>query len=89
MSPSDREHAQSCRELAEAMTEYIEDALTPADRVLIDKHLAMCRGCRNYLDQMERTIDAVQACGHREVPTETKERLLDLFERWKEESLPT
>src|SRR4029078_3367823 len=47
----------SCREVVELVTAYLEGALTEAEEVRFEEHLAMCDGCAAYLDQMRRTID--------------------------------
>ena len=41
----------ACQELVEAVTDFVEGALSNADRARFDEHLGACRGCRTYLDQ--------------------------------------
>ena len=81
----DHEDHVTCRELAEAMSEYIDDELTPEERKLIDTHLGLCGGCKNYLDQMQATIDAVGRLRGEPPPEETKQELLGLFRAWKQQ----
>jgi predicted anti-sigma-YlaC factor YlaD len=73
----------TCKELVELVTDYLEGALTPAERARFDAHLAGCRGCRAYLDQMRRTIRMLGTLTEESVPTEARERLLRTFRDWK------
>ena len=47
----------TCRELTEFLSRYIEDDLTPEERKAFDRHVGMCRGCRDYVDSYVRTIE--------------------------------
>lgn len=46
----------TCRELIDFLWRYFEDDLTPAERKVFDRHLAMCRKCRAYLDSYRKTV---------------------------------
>ena len=46
----------SCQELVELVTEYLDDALPPADRARFEAHIADCDGCTGYLEQIRVTI---------------------------------
>jgi anti-sigma factor RsiW len=49
----------TCQELVETVTAYLEGRLGAAECASFEAHLAVCEGCRTYLDQMRRTIAAV------------------------------
>jgi anti-sigma factor RsiW len=51
----------NCNELVELVTDYLEDALPPADRARFEEHLADCPGCEAYLGQMRVTLRVVGA----------------------------
>lgn len=59
-------HRQSvaCRQLVELVTSYLEDALSPAQRVRVEQHLAACGNCRDYLAQMRRVIAVARNTMH-------------------------
>ena len=79
---ADVEHL-TCKEFVEVLTDYLEDALDPAERADIERHIVICRGCSNYIEQMRRTIDLVGRVaddGPDGVPTDT---LLGLFREWQ------
>ena len=46
----------SCLELVELVNDYLDDALPPLERMRFDEHLAVCEGCRIYVEQMQTTI---------------------------------
>jgi Putative zinc-finger len=72
----------SCRELAELVTDYLEDALTPAERAACERHLRGCGDCRGYLDQMRETIAALGELAPGELPAARREELLASFRAW-------
>jgi predicted anti-sigma-YlaC factor YlaD len=74
----------SCQELVELVTEYLEETLPEHERALFEDHLATCAGCRNYLDQMRRTIQMVGALKEEAIPDDAKEQLLRAFRVWKQ-----
>jgi anti-sigma factor RsiW len=79
MAPSD---ALSCKELVELVTAYLDGALSPADRTRFDEHLATCDGCRNYVDQMRRTIALTGHLSESTLSGRTRDRLLEAFRSW-------
>ena len=56
MSRTDVEHL-TCREFVEVLTDYLEGALAPAERAEIERHIVICRGCSNYVEQFRSTIE--------------------------------
>lgn len=54
-----RSEQLTCREVVERTTDYLEDALGPADRHRLEAHLDSCRHCRTFLAQMRTTIRAL------------------------------
>jgi anti-sigma factor RsiW len=51
--------ALSCQELVELLTDYLEGALSIAERQRVERHLASCDGCTAYVEQFRVTIRAV------------------------------
>ena len=56
----------SCQEVVELVTDYLEGELDDETRAELESHLGLCPGCHTYFEQMRRTIDQL---GH--VPVET------------------
>jgi anti-sigma factor RsiW len=73
----------TCQELVELVTDYLEDALPPADRLRFEDHLGICPGCATYLDQMRVTIQAAGHISEESLDPVVRDQLLDLFRNWK------
>ena len=73
----------ACRELVELVTDYLEGALPPVERARFEEHLADCRHCRAYLDQMRRTIRALGALTEEALDPAARDELLRRFRAWR------
>ena len=51
----------TCQELTELVTEYAEGRMSLGRRMEFWMHLAMCRHCRAYVEQLRATVRAVGA----------------------------
>ena len=73
----------TCKQVAEAVTGYLENSLTFWERVRFQMHLGMCFGCRNYLNQMKHTIQTLQKLPTEPIPPQIRDELLERFRNWK------
>jgi anti-sigma factor RsiW len=73
----------ACQELVEVVTDYLEGALSAADRTRFEEHLARCEGCSTYLDQMRRTIELTGRLTQDQIPERIRTELLRAFRGWK------
>ena len=73
----------ACRELVELVTDYLEGRLSAREYYQFEAHLALCEGCRTYLEQMRQTIRALGRLTEDAVQPEVRARLLDVFREWK------
>ena len=73
----------TCRELVELITDYLEGLLCQVERMRFEEHLATCSGCRNYLDQMRRTINTLGRLTEDNLAPVARDELLKLFRNWK------
>jgi anti-sigma factor RsiW len=71
-----------CREAVELVTDYLEGALSAADRARLEGHLAACPHCSQYLAQMRRTLDALGRIEPETLEPAVQEELVALFRRW-------
>ena len=74
----------TCHQLVELVTEYLEEAMEPAEQAQLEQHLAGCRPCRHYLDQMRRTIQTVGHLPEESVTPAAQVELLKVFRAWKQ-----
>ncbi|GAB4436068.1 MAG: hypothetical protein OHK0015_27470 [Chloroflexi bacterium OHK40] len=73
----------TCRELVELVTDYLEQALPAPERARFDAHLAACEGCRDYLDQIRRTIGVLGRLDPATLTDDERTRLIALFRGWR------
>jgi anti-sigma factor RsiW len=73
----------ACNELVELVTAYLEERLPEPDVRRLEAHLATCEGCRNYVDQMRETIDALGHLPEQPLAPEVREELLAAFRGWR------
>jgi anti-sigma factor RsiW len=67
-----------CQQWVELVTAYVEGALPRRVTKAVDRHLAGCKHCREYLAQMRQTIRVTgELPGDDEIPPE----LLDALEQ--------
>jgi len=73
----------TCEELVELVTEYLETALSPADRARFEEHMMTCPSCQAHLDQMKGTIETVGRLSMDGLPPAAERDLLEAFRDWK------
>jgi predicted anti-sigma-YlaC factor YlaD len=73
----------SCQEVVELVTDYLEGALPPEEKALFEEHLALCDGCRWYVEQIRITIATVGRIEESDVPPELRDGLLAAFRERK------
>lgn len=73
-----------CQELVELVTDYLEDRLSPVDRIRFEAHIADCEYCATYLEQMRQTIRTLGRISEGSLSDDAKETLLEAFRSWRE-----
>jgi predicted anti-sigma-YlaC factor YlaD len=73
----------TCRELVELVSDYLEGALSAADRARFEEHLKGCEPCRTYLEQMRLVIEVSGRLSEESLDPEARDALLDAFRSWK------
>jgi anti-sigma factor RsiW len=72
----------TCQEVAELLTDYLEGLLTPREHARFDRHIAACRDCTLYIEQMRLTIAVSGRIRSDEIPPGVREELLQAFRGW-------
>jgi anti-sigma factor RsiW len=75
----------SCQELVELVTEYLDGALTPEDRLAFERHIAICPPCRGYVAEIRWTIAVAGELTEDNIPPAARDGMLEVFQSWKEE----
>jgi anti-sigma factor RsiW len=75
----------ACQQAVELVTDYLEDALSPAARRRFETHLAGCPHCTEYLAQMRATIKLTGELTPADLTPGMQAELIALYRRWKDE----
>ncbi len=66
----------SCKDVLEALTEYLEGDLTAEDRARFERHMQDCPPCDAFLQTYQKSGDlAREVLKNREVPAELNDRV--------------
>ena len=68
-----------CTEEVELMTEYLEGALPEADARRLERHLATCPGCTEYLDHMRTLAGGLGGLDEAALPPGIRDDLIAAF----------
>jgi len=74
-----------CQQVVELVTDYLEGALSDADRQRFERHLAGCPHCTEYLAQMRETILLAGRVAPEDLTPVMRTELTDLYRRWRAE----
>ena len=69
----------SCRQVVELVTAYLDGALDARMTRRVEVHLALCEGCRVYLEQMRLTIAGLSRCEPPPLPEDVCRDLAEAF----------
>jgi anti-sigma factor RsiW len=75
----------ACQEVVELVTDYVEGALSAAERRRFEHHLAGCPHCTEYLAQMRETIRLTGRLTTEDLTSEMRADFTDLYRRWRAE----
>ena len=74
-----------CREAVELVTDYLEDALSPAQRRRFEAHLAHCPDCPEYLAQMRATVALAERVTPDDLTPRMQEEFIGVYRRWRDD----
>ena len=78
-----RRRALVCRQAVALVTDYLEGALTPADRERFEAHIADCSHCRTYLEQIRTTIALTGRVEPGDLDPQAQDELIALYRSWR------
>ena len=73
----------SCRQVVGLVTEYLEGALSDADRRRFEAHIAGCPNCTEYLAEMRTTLRLMGRLDPERLPDRVQRELVRAFRDWK------
>jgi anti-sigma factor RsiW len=74
-----------CRDAVALMSDYLDHRLPGRDTKILERHLADCPHCHEYLDQLRATIDALGRAGPDDLSPEALDELVAVYRRWRQE----
>jgi anti-sigma factor (TIGR02949 family) len=73
----------TCQQLVELVTDYLDGALTSADRARFESHLSACSGCATNVEQLRETVRLTgRRLTEEMLPDDMRETLLRQFRDW-------
>jgi anti-sigma factor RsiW len=72
-----------CRQAVELVTDYLEGALSAAQRRRFEVHLADCPHCTEHLAQMRATIALTGTVTPSDLSPQARDEFIDLYLRWR------
>jgi len=72
---------RTCRDIVGLVTEYVEGGLTGTESRRLEDHLTACGACREFVDTLKRTRDAVRSLRIESIPDECRRRLHRFLEK--------
>ena len=73
--------SQSCSEVVELLLNYLEGRLPEARHADLDRHLATCESCVNYLRTYRSTISLLGSLTEEDLPAELRTTLRAFLDR--------
>ena len=69
-----------CSEVVDVLTDYLDGALPPDQRVALEQHLLFCEGCVSFVEQMRTTVGLTGRLAQEDVPQPVMDRVLRMFQ---------
>lgn len=78
-----RRRSLVCRQAVQLLSDHLDGRLSSGDADRLEAHLAECADCREYLDQLRATIDALGRVEPDDLTDEALDDLVALYRRWQ------
>jgi anti-sigma factor RsiW len=72
-----------CQQAVELVSDYLEGALSRADRRRYEAHLAGCPHCTEYLAQMRATIELTGRLTPADLTPQMQDEFIALYRAWR------
>lgn len=74
-----------CRDAVALMSDYLDDRLSARERARLERHLAACPHCTEYLAQLRMTVDLAADAAAAELSDDALEALVDVYRAWRDD----
>lgn len=72
-----------CHQVAELVTDFVEERMPFWKRMSFQMHVSMCRHCRRYLNQILLAMRTAKALPAEPMPSDVHDALMRHFDAWK------
>ena len=72
-----------CRQAVALMADYVDGALGERQSAVLERHLADCPHCSEYLAQLRATIDALGRVTPEDLSDDALDEMVALYRRWR------
>ena len=72
-----------CQQAVELVSDYLEGALSRADRRRYEAHLTGCPHCTEYLAQMRKTIELTGTLTPDDLTPQMQDDFIGLYRQWR------
>ena len=72
-----------CQQAVELVSDYLEGALSRADRRRYELHLAACPHCAEYLAQIRKTIELTGSITPDDLTPQVQDEFIVLYRQWR------
>jgi len=74
----------SCKQVTEIVNDFVEGRMGWRQRLSFHLHIGMCRACRTYVRQVQRTRDLTGQVTDEPIPPAVEAELLKRFRGWRD-----
>lgn len=74
-----------CQQAVELMSDYLDGALPRRARRRLERHLAGCDACTEYLEQLRATVALTGSASAENLDPEVLDGLTELYRRYRDE----
>ena len=78
-----RHRALVCRQAVDLMADYLDGHRASSDAQRLERHLAGCPHCSEYLAQLWATIDALGHAEPEDLADDAIDELVHLYRQWR------
>ena len=82
-----RNREMACREAVEAVTAYLDGAMSARERSRFERHLGGCDHCAVYVEQIRATIELTGRIEPEDLTPEARDALVAVFRSWAAENV--
>ena len=72
-----------CTEMLRMFSDYLDDTMSVADRLLFEEHLTQCDGCTAYLDNLRDIKQVSGGIEEEDLSDDVRASFMSSFELWK------